>query len=1572
MEETRSTLQFAQRAKLVKTNAQINEVLDERSMIRRLQRELAEAKRHNSIPGNNQVRELEAQVANVGSQAMEAKAKLNRLKASILNAGYFFDQSMGNNKGRTLTSSSSLTKRRKSDGVVQLNQRTPTKVSILDQHAPKTIPRETKARTLEPLFLPVDQELALVQQALATRNQVIHDLNATVSGYAEELQKKNDEVDNAMEHNSTLSQEQAVACARVDDLLKVVASLESSLETLVKEREQLVQDKEAQLSNSAEMLQKSMEENMELKSKLDETQKKFDEIQIERVRGAFEFAALTSERTQLLEDRDADRARLQEMAGKTEFLTSNLNEATKERDAALTEIVELETQLETKSEEALLMEQTLSTVNTSNAKQLIKTAELEGRLVDSESANESLVSELKSIQSAKGELLAQLADLEKELKSLHAHCTSLESASENERELQKAFVSDAESRITTLEKEKEEANANLCGMAHSNQELQYRLNELEAALPELRLEKEEISRQYQDEIQRLQSLLQDTNEKLHTQREEQNALVSSLKERLQLSEGSRGDLQSTLEALQGKMVEMESRIAGTEEKLLLKDDEIQALGEARDLATAEKNSVETVLRSCQMSLENLENQLTAAGEQMNRLAGEKRDAIAEKEEMLRSKEALLRLSVDESEAKQNEVISLRSKVGKLEGAIQEYDTLQLQSIESEKALRSEIQDLKTAIEVVSEAKDGVEQQLLAAVDEVSDLKAKFENAEAELAKAIENVSTLQDQIAEKESVIQHFKEDKDERTNQLELRLEDVIRSYSERGVEVERVRSDLSDLEAKVKQKDEESQSLRETILLHLDHIRDLQSELRSCEISIAAKDAAYAEMEVSTELEMRDQKRLHDESLLLVSRKQKELEGLHSALSECSEQLAFKIADINSLEVTLVSQKAITADLEKAVSLWESKSMEDQETIKLLLIEKEQARMTFESRFEEAIRSAGVKEEELENSRLTIMELKDRLQSLESDLVSANSTSSEQQVTIHGHIKEKEEIRLQLRKLEEESSSELKKKQEEFETLHNMAELQKVEFIALVQQRDSLFDQINKHEDERLEIEKSYTAKNRDMVERYEEEMIELQEQIESVFHEATSLERQKTELECLVDELRSDLTSQKKMCCQLEDELEKSSQARDDIAQSLRDRESERDEATAEVERLYQRSRELTKSLAETVPKEKEINLQQELSELKSENTELKLLLASVNDSEERLRRAVAVADSNCKAKAAELEDAVHRLSQLEEELSQSRRAHSDRDTHSHSLTQIENLLSEKNKLERLLFEEKESKRNFEDNLKKQMGEEQRVLLQEGESMMSILRAKIDDYEVRIQRSESEAYTARQQVEEVNDEKRNLEEKFLEAQEQVEGFSAAMKHQETQITLLQSELNKTKSESYSLKESVIDMKDRMRRSARDSEKAARESEMASSEVSTLKRKLSSMETQVRSIQAENQKLKNKVQVGEENVEFIAQLKAEIQEKDRKIEQISQKISELEQDRKKILEDVAIMQSGAPGFGREKMVNAKERQKLGEEIANLKGEINMKDEQMKVKDKRIQKLEATRLTKGQLETIKKNKVRR
>ena len=87
LEETRSTLMFASRAKLVKTHATVNEVLDDRSLIKKLQRELAEARLRSSGGNHDHVLALQAQAAQSGSAARDAEEKLRKLKASILNTG---------------------------------------------------------------------------------------------------------------------------------------------------------------------------------------------------------------------------------------------------------------------------------------------------------------------------------------------------------------------------------------------------------------------------------------------------------------------------------------------------------------------------------------------------------------------------------------------------------------------------------------------------------------------------------------------------------------------------------------------------------------------------------------------------------------------------------------------------------------------------------------------------------------------------------------------------------------------------------------------------------------------------------------------------------------------------------------------------------------------------------------------------------------------------------------------------------------------------------------------------------------------------------------------------------------------------------------------------------------------------------------------------------------------------------------------------------------------------------------------------------------------------------------------
>ena len=81
LEETRSTLQFASRAKLVKTRAQVNEVMDDRSLIKTLQRELKEAR--NVGPGKdtiNKMKALEEKATNAEFAKRKAEEDLKRMK----------------------------------------------------------------------------------------------------------------------------------------------------------------------------------------------------------------------------------------------------------------------------------------------------------------------------------------------------------------------------------------------------------------------------------------------------------------------------------------------------------------------------------------------------------------------------------------------------------------------------------------------------------------------------------------------------------------------------------------------------------------------------------------------------------------------------------------------------------------------------------------------------------------------------------------------------------------------------------------------------------------------------------------------------------------------------------------------------------------------------------------------------------------------------------------------------------------------------------------------------------------------------------------------------------------------------------------------------------------------------------------------------------------------------------------------------------------------------------------------------------------------------------------------------
>jgi chromosome segregation ATPase len=326
-----------------------------------------------------------------------------------------------------------------------------------------------------------------------------------------------------------------------------------------------------------------------------------------------------------------------------------------------------------------------------------------------------------------------------------------------------------------------------------------------------------------------------------------------------------------------------------------------------------------------------------------------------------------------------------------------------------------------------------------------------------------------------------------------------------------------------------------------------------------------------------------------------------------------------------------------------------------------------------------------------------------------------------------------------------------------------------------------------------------------------------------------------------------------------------SRDKAVNSLRDREQERDKAVAAMEDLYQKHQELSKHLGTALCGEKRSALEKEIVDLRQSSLELRHLLASTTGSEGRLREKLAAAESEVLSKTRALEDSQYRLSLVEEELRQSELAYEQKlaadPSGNISLQERQDLLGEIDSLKSILNHERDDRKAAEDDLKRQMGEEQRLLIQEGEKIMAEMRVKICDLERSLAESQHEAYTSRQQLDELQDEKQSTDRACQELQRTMQDIELSLTRKEVQLSSLQEELSKAKSESYSLKENAVELKEKAKYDGRNIERLERENAMAISELALLKRQISAIEKVKGEVETECDRLTAQMKVSSKN---------------------------------------------------------------------------------------------------------------
>jgi chromosome segregation ATPase len=487
LEETRSTLQFASRAKLVKTNAQVNEVLDDRSIIRRLQRDLAEARRLSSVPGTEHMRALEDKAATAGTVAKESKAKLIRLKESILNAGYLFGNQntlkaagLDSEASEERNNSRKSRKRRQSDGALFLSHESPTKLDLQMATSPKTAPRKRKQKVHRQMLSPTS-ELHIVREALSSRNNLTRTLQKSVNDHVQLLQKKDTELEKVVSQNDYLGQDRIETHNQVESMRqdfnaallayeKALEEKESVIIASVEKLEKFIQEKEVletvnshirdEHENLREVTSAEMERFEEETSARDEQirdlQQRFSSLQEEGVRSAFEIAQCTTEKEKLLNEREADKKTIHEMAGKVEFLTSNMTDAERERDNAVQEINSLEAQLQSTCQENSSMTERIATLENEMAKSVSENSVLKNG-VDKSIV---LISKLKGENNVLEEQLTSISEKaetsQSQNENLETHQLELEECLADlsrDHELSRQDNAELEMKLKTLEGE---------------------------------------------------------------------------------------------------------------------------------------------------------------------------------------------------------------------------------------------------------------------------------------------------------------------------------------------------------------------------------------------------------------------------------------------------------------------------------------------------------------------------------------------------------------------------------------------------------------------------------------------------------------------------------------------------------------------------------------------------------------------------------------------------------------------------------------------------------------------------------------------------------------------------------------------------------------------------------------------------------------------------------------------------------------------------------------------------------------------------------------------------------------
>ena len=973
LEETRSTLQFASRAKLVKTRATINEVLDDRSMIKKLQRELAVAKRAaNGDIDLSQIRELESEATKAETNAKQAQEKYERLKASILKGGMFQTSNMrgklpssvpnGGDSDGSYPSSRDMERkrRRQSDGIVLRNSTASSPLLDIsnrrDLLATLTPVQVRKSRRSEEYPQSTNDsgsfQILLLREALAAKGEMtrtmenkLNALQETADQYENSLNAATTEIDTIRKDHvaqtEILTAEKEEHELQRQDIMDELKELSQEKDNAIKEAlstiEKNLQDKESLTEKVASLEAEKMDDRQSIADFRNEKEVESERMQQEQGRLREEVENLQGENQDLHTVRSESEAQIEKLQSENQDL--------------LTVRSESEAQIEKLQGENQGLHNAIADVRSEKEADKMRMQQEQGSLREEV---EKLQGENQDLLTVRSENEAQIENLQDENQGLHNAIAKVRSEKDGESERMQQEQESLREKVEKLKDENQDLHNAIADvrsekeveserMQHEYGSLREEVEELKAenqglhnAIADVRSENEADKTRMQQEQESLceeVEKLKDENQGLLTVRSESEAQIEKLEGENQGLHNAIADVRSEKDGESERMQHEHGSLREEVEKL---KDENQGLLTVRSESEAQIEKLQGENQGLHNAIADVRSEKEVQSERMQHEQGSLREEVEQLQQMC-----------DKKDVEKQDIEIFRTQLSKT------LDTVNTEKLrisfevaeandrneclsKSNNALNDELQVTASIVnKLKSELKDGIQiaESLTVEKDLAQALANQLSNAEDS---ALMEIQGLAEQLICQEKEVAETKAKYSELTHSKQLMEQNLLQVQSD----AEASQADNNTL-AETNNALNEQKDLAQALANQLSNAEDsalmeiqgLAEQLMCQEKEVAETKAKYNELVHS--------KQLMEQNLLQVQSDAEASQADNNTLAETNnalnEQLSVLASTVAILTDDLANSENIAEKLmaEKVLSQAVAAQMSEAEDTALMEIQ-------------------------------------------------------------------------------------------------------------------------------------------------------------------------------------------------------------------------------------------------------------------------------------------------------------------------------------------------------------------------------------------------------------------------------------------------------------------------------------------------------------------------------------------------------------------------------------------------------------------------------------------------------------